>query len=98
MALAGNVGASLHYALESMGPHFENAWFGEDQGVYIVTTPDSHQLQRLAHDANFGCYLIGFTGGSSLRWKSSGEVTLADLRAAHEGFFPRLMGADAALA
>ena len=26
------------------------------------------------------------------------SVTLADLRAAHEGFFPKLMGADAALA
>ena len=26
------------------------------------------------------------------------SVSLADLRAAHEGFFPKLMGADAALA
>ena len=26
------------------------------------------------------------------------RVSLADLRAAHEGFFPKLMGADAALA
>ena len=26
------------------------------------------------------------------------RVALADLRAAHEGFFPKLMGADAALA
>jgi phosphoribosylformylglycinamidine synthase len=98
MALAGNLGASLHYAPESTGPHFESAWFGEDQGVYVVTTSDAHELQRLAHDANFPCYVIGFTGGSSLRWKSAGAVSLPDLRAAHEGFFPKLMGADAALA
>jgi hypothetical protein len=26
------------------------------------------------------------------------SVSLADLRAAHEGFFPKLMGADAGLA
>jgi phosphoribosylformylglycinamidine synthase len=94
MALAGNIGASLHYALESSGPFFETAWFAEDQGLYIVTTSDSHELQRLAHDANFTCYLIGFTGGSLIKWKSAGEVALADLRAAHEGFFPRLMGSE----
>jgi len=28
----------------------------------------------------------------------SAYIPLADLRAAHEGFFPNLMGADAALA
>jgi phosphoribosylformylglycinamidine synthase len=98
MALAGNVGASLHYALESTGPFFETAWFAEDQSLYIVTTDDAHQLQRLAHEENFSCYVIGFTGGSSVKWKSAGEIPLADLRAAHEGFFPALMGADAALA
>jgi phosphoribosylformylglycinamidine synthase len=98
MALAGDVGASLHYALETTGPFFETAWFAEDQGIYVVTTTDAHQVQRLAHDANFTCHLVGFTGGTSLKWKSAGEVSLADLRAAHEGFFPRLMGADAALA
>jgi hypothetical protein len=29
-----------------------------------------------------------------LKWKSAGEVLLADLRAAHEGFFPRLTGGE----
>ena len=98
MALAGNIGASLHYALDSIGPYLETAWFAEDQGLYVVTTPDAHRLHRWAHEADFTCYLIGFTGGSSIRWKSAGEVTLAALRAAHEGFFPKLMGVDAALA
>lgn len=98
MALAGGIGASLHYALDSVGPHFELAWFGEDQGVYIVTTSDSHRLQQMAHEANFSAYLVGFTSGDSIKWKSAGELPLADLRAAHEGFFPKLMGADAALA
>jgi len=94
MALAGNLGADLVYALQSVGPELEAVWFAEDQGQYIVTTPDSHRFQRLAHDANFTCELVGFTGGSSIKWKSGGEVSLADLRAAHEGFFPKLMGSE----
>jgi phosphoribosylformylglycinamidine synthase len=94
MALAGNIGASLHYALDSIGPQFESAWFAEDQGIYIVTTSDAHRLQSLAHEANFTCYLIGFTGGTSIKWKSASEVPLADLRAAHEGFFRKLMGSE----
>ena len=36
---------------------------------------------------------VGTTGGDGVA-----GVTLDRLRAAHEGFFPRLMGADAALA
>jgi hypothetical protein len=45
-----------------------------------------------------------FDSRDELRWfttwreKEWSSVRLADLRAAHEGFFPRLMGADAALA
>jgi hypothetical protein len=48
---------------------------------------------------------IGKTGGNSIRIEMSDldieticDVPLGDLRAAHEGFFPNLMGADAALA
>jgi phosphoribosylformylglycinamidine synthase len=46
---------------------------------------------------------IGTTGGDSIAFDLVGRggrqsVSLADLRAAHEGFFPRLMGEDAALA
>lgn len=59
------------------------AAFGEDQGCYVVT----------ATDEIAGARRIGTTGGDSVY-----GVPLADLRRAHEGFFPTLMGADAALA
>ncbi|WP_188063689.1 phosphoribosylformylglycinamidine synthase subunit PurL [Sphingobium sp. KCTC 72723] len=56
--------------------------FGEDQGRYVVTT---------RHDADVpGAVRIGTTGGSDVA-----GIPLADLRAAHEGFFPKLM--DSAL-
>jgi phosphoribosylformylglycinamidine synthase II len=98
MALAGAIGAELVYAPWSTGPHLDQAWFAEDQGLYVVTTPDLESLLRTAFDANFASEVLGYTGGSSVTWKSRDAVTLADLRAAHEGFLPTLMGADGALA
>ncbi|PZU58417.1 MAG: phosphoribosylformylglycinamidine synthase subunit PurL [Sphingobium sp.] len=54
------------------------AAFGEDQGRYVVTT---------AADADIpGAIRIGTTGGDSVA-----GVAIADLRKAHEGFFPALM-------
>jgi len=44
---------------------------------------------------------LGFVAGSSIKLKDPGrdggmgfEVKIADLRAAHEGFFPKLMGSE----
>jgi phosphoribosylformylglycinamidine synthase len=46
-----------------------------------------------------GCCFIGWTGGDTIHIgnreePTDGEVSLADLRAAHEGFFPKLMGSE----
>ena len=65
--------------------------FAEDQGRYVVTAPAG------TLDGQEGVHPVGRTGGDSLILVS-GKVSLADLRVAHEGFFPRLMGADSALA
>jgi len=59
--------------------------FGEDQGRYILAGPSDELLENAVR--------IGTVGGDRLA-----GVPLADLRRAHEGFFPTLMGADAALA
>ncbi|MBY8825998.1 phosphoribosylformylglycinamidine synthase subunit PurL [Sphingomonas colocasiae] len=59
--------------------------FGEDQGRYVVTG---------SADASFpNAVRIGTVRGTAVA-----GVAIADLRKAHEGFFPALMGADAALA
>ena len=73
--------------------------FGEDQGRYVVATRDPDAVRaarqcgascspfRLARRAEMITFdLIGRGGRQS--------VTLADLRAAHEGFFPKLMGGE----
>jgi phosphoribosylformylglycinamidine synthase subunit PurL len=97
MALAGNIGASID--LDRQIWHHE--WlFGEEQGRYLVSVPDEKLFQwtNLEHS---GLYLlienvhverIGKTGGDHLRFGHLGQVPLANLRTAHEGFFPTLMG------
>ncbi len=56
-----------------------NRAFGEDQGRYIVTALKGSEID--------GAVQIGTTGGSTLT-----GISLSDLRTAHEGFFPALMG------
>jgi phosphoribosylformylglycinamidine synthase len=83
MALAGGFGARLD---GNVSGHPDRA-FAEDQGRYIVTAPAG------SLDQVDGVHPAGTVGGQSIQL-SSGEIPLADLRAAHEGFFPRLMGSE----
>jgi len=104
MALAGARGADITIEVRGPGDLAANA-FGEDQAMYVVTTKSDAAVKSRAKAAGVPVDWIGVTGGATLRMKYFGsspptfaEVSLADLRAAHEGFFPKLMGADAALA
>ncbi|MDQ1156355.1 phosphoribosylformylglycinamidine synthase II [Sphingomonas sp. SORGH_AS 950] len=100
MALAGNIGALIQF------PETGEACrqlFAEDQGLYIATVEDTALVDFLAnaHQAGVEVERIGRTAGSRLIFeREDGDfvVALDDLRRAHEGFFPALMGADAALA
>jgi phosphoribosylformylglycinamidine synthase len=107
MALAGDVGARL--VVETFEDQVDrekirHAWsvFGETQSRYVVTEPHSqHLVEKLAVDSGVGCCFIGWTGGDTIAVDSQGErslyeVPLTDLRAAHEGFLPRLMGGELA--
>jgi phosphoribosylformylglycinamidine synthase len=101
MALAGNIGMTMTVVPQIPNPGA--ILFGEDQGRYVVTTSDPDRVRALANEAQLFAVPIGTTGGDALIFDlvdRGGEqsVSLADLRAAHEGFFPKLMGADAALA
>src|SRR6185295_5203881 len=93
MALAGGVGALIHHAT----PGGNAGFFAEDQGIYLATICDNCLLTFLAraHAAGVEVEAIGRTKGSRLIFElPDGDyaVSLADLRAAHEGFFPALMG------
>lgn len=94
MALAGDVGVEV--TLPNV-PNPAAILFGEDQGRALVTTRDPDALIAAATEADIFAASIGTTGGTAVAGPGF-SVSLADLRAAHEGFFPKLMGADAALA
>jgi len=99
MALAGNVGALIN----KLAPPSNAALFAEDQGLYVATICDNCLLTFLAraHAAGVEVEAIGRTCGTRLIFElPNGDhaVPLAELRKAHEGFFPALMGGEPAVA
>ncbi|HXC73269.1 MAG TPA: AIR synthase-related protein, partial [Sphingomicrobium sp.] len=104
MALAGNIGATLS------ANEISARWaFGEDQGEYVLTVPagslEPFEDLRLRHPVFVEQF--GVTGGDALIFEEYigddgdetrviAHVPLADLRAAHEGFFPTLMQGELA--
>jgi phosphoribosylformylglycinamidine synthase subunit PurL len=99
MALAGNMGAIIDKP-QPFGP--AASFFAEDQGVYVVTVHDAALVDFLSRADARGVEVapLGRTIGTRLIFELASQdcvVTLAELRAAHEGFFPKLMGAEAAL-
>jgi phosphoribosylformylglycinamidine synthase len=100
MALASGIGAMIDKP-QPFG--CARSFFGEDQGVYIVTVPDMALVPFLdtALVAGVTVEPLGRTIKNRLIFERPDRdcvVTLDELRAAHEGFFPKLMGTDAALA
>ena len=101
MALAGGIAMTMIVVPQIPNP--AAILFGEDQGRYVVSTRDPDGVRDAANSASLFAVPIGITGGDALTFDlvdrgGPQRVSLADLRVAHEGFFPKLMGADAALA
>ncbi|OAN66892.1 phosphoribosylformylglycinamidine synthase subunit PurL [Sphingomonas sp. TDK1] len=99
MALASNIGAILDQP-QPFG--VAGSWFGEDQGLYVVTVKDEALADFLvaADKAGLAADPIGRTIANRIIFEmEEGDfcVNLTDLRAAHEGFFPALMGATEAV-
>jgi phosphoribosylformylglycinamidine synthase II len=94
MALAGGIGVEI--SLPNV-PNPAAILFGEDQGRALITTTDPEAVIARATKANIFAAPIGKTGGRAVSGPNF-TAMLDELRTAHEGFFPRLMGEDAALA
>ncbi|MBX9882616.1 MAG: phosphoribosylformylglycinamidine synthase subunit PurL [Sphingomonas sp.] len=93
MALAGGIGAMVSAAV----PHgLAATYFAEDQGLYVATVRDEHLHDFLHASTRAGVPVerIGrtITGRIIVECPAKDHVvTLDELRAAHEGFFPALM-------
>jgi phosphoribosylformylglycinamidine synthase len=89
MALAGDFGAQL----SAMG---HAALFGEDQARYVLTCPASEAAKIItqAHVAGIDVVRFGtVTDDGFLAVGKEARISLADLRKAHEGWFPTYMEA-----
>ncbi|HUG62731.1 MAG TPA: phosphoribosylformylglycinamidine synthase subunit PurL, partial [Methylomirabilota bacterium] len=94
MAMAGGVGADV--ALDGVTPHV--ALFAEDQARYLVTVPAGTAEAALsaAESAGVKALRLGQVGGERLNLGAVAAISVAELCAAHEGWFPRYMGGTAA--
>ena len=93
MALAGDIGAILDQPLSGTAAQ---TYFAEDQGLYVVTVRDVALVDLLSHAEARGVTVarLGRTIANRLIFElpdNDHAVSLADLRATHEGFFPALM-------
>jgi phosphoribosylformylglycinamidine synthase len=109
MALAGGIGAAIDDELPLVWKAKVTGFlFGEQQGRYVCTVASEElakQIRPMVESQGLRFAILGRTGDHSSRSLEFGgyrpgdsgyigAVPLADLRAAHEGFFPRLMGSE----
>jgi phosphoribosylformylglycinamidine synthase len=94
MAMASGIGATIP-GLTGTDPI--PVWFGEDQGRYLLTLsidPQSGEWDRIREEQGMlGIFApwIGTTGGRELKLGEARSILVSELKAAHEGWFPRFM-------
>ena len=97
MAIASDIGATID---EVSGNNPILAFYGEDQGRYVLTVTSGDLETIKAHAASAGVPLavIGKTGGSSVKLGTARAVEIKELRNAHESWFPRFMDGETLVA
>jgi phosphoribosylformylglycinamidine synthase subunit PurL len=91
MAMASGIGATI-----DAPPSPIAAFFGEDQGRYLVAVaPEKLEglLQR-AKAAGVSVEQIGTTGGASLQLGNARAVPVAEIKTANDAWFPAFMAGD----
>jgi phosphoribosylformylglycinamidine synthase II len=106
MALAGGLGAFVDaWAPDGWDLTTTEHMFGEAQGRYLATVRSNAAAQEICSRVEAGGVNFAYLGsvlskpelqlgGPPGTSDNFATVSLADLRAAHEGFFPRLMGSE----
>ncbi len=91
MALAGGFGAQL-YPYEGRLPAHA-AWFGEDQGRYVVAVSPAlaEEVAERAKLLGLASRIVARAGGDALTLKGETALALDDLRTVHEGWLPGFM-------
>jgi len=90
MAMAAGIGATIEPPATASPLA---AFFGEDQGRYVVTVrPDTVEAVRSrAADAGVSAAVAGTTGGNDLKLGTLVSISVAKLKEAHDNWFPAFM-------
>jgi phosphoribosylformylglycinamidine synthase II len=89
MAMAGGRGVTLAAPLASVAAH---AWlFGEDQARYLIETATPDLILASAKNMSIYAQCIGTVQGSELTLPGAGAISVAELKAANEGWLPTYM-------
>jgi phosphoribosylformylglycinamidine synthase subunit PurL len=90
MAIAGGMGAEIG-APEDIPLHA--FLFGEDQARYLLAVDGEAAMDILYEAKALGvpAAMLGVTGGDSLHLPGGEAISVADLKAAHEGWLPNYM-------
>ncbi|GEL44357.1 phosphoribosylformylglycinamidine synthase subunit PurL [Methylorubrum extorquens] len=96
MAMAGGIGAALPAAPEGVPVHAY--LFGEDQGRYLIAVPAEAAADLLysASAQGIDASTVGIVAGDSLVLPGEETISVAELKAAHEGWFPAYMASQPA--
>ncbi len=91
MALGGSIGVEL-FPYEGKLP-VHAAWFGEDQGRYVLSAAPgmAEQIAERARLLGLPARIIGRCGGDALTLKGEAPLKLDGLRRSHEDWLPGLM-------
>ncbi|MBO6815571.1 MAG: phosphoribosylformylglycinamidine synthase subunit PurL [Rhizobiaceae bacterium] len=89
MCLANNLGMTIDLASET--PHA--SLFGEDQSRYIMTMQESYANMFAANAEGSGVFFsrLGTVGGDSLTIGKYVSLSVQEMRATHEAWFPEYM-------
>jgi phosphoribosylformylglycinamidine synthase subunit PurL len=88
MAMAGGLGASIACPA---GHPLHAFLFGEDQGRYLLSTPEPDMVKAEAQKAGVPALLLGRTGGDQLTLQGGGAISIAELRRLNEAWLPGYM-------
>ncbi len=87
MAMASGLGASLDAMTHEQ-------LFGEDQARYVVTAKDADAVIAAAKSAGVSAGRIGTVSGDALKIAGGPSISVAQLKTAHEGWFPAFMSGE----
>jgi phosphoribosylformylglycinamidine synthase len=93
MAMAGGIGAELN---TPEGAHAIPYLFGEDQARYVITATQQQVAGIMSEAMMAGIQVatLGTVTGTALAFRGTDAIPVADLKRAHEGWFPNYMASS----